>query len=131
MTPFGVKLRALRAERGLSLRAMATALDVSPAYLSALEHGKRGAPSLALIQHICALFGLYWEDAEELEHLAAISHPRPRFDTSGLTPEQIALANRLTRRLDTLPPETIAAMHALLDTAQPVKPRIRRRAGRV
>ncbi|TIT83335.1 MAG: helix-turn-helix transcriptional regulator, partial [Mesorhizobium sp.] len=36
MTPFGEKLRALRAERGLSQKAMAEAIGVSAAYLSAL-----------------------------------------------------------------------------------------------
>lgn len=45
MTPFGEKLRALRDARGITQAELASALDVSPAYLSALEHGKRGAPS--------------------------------------------------------------------------------------
>ena len=42
MTPFGEKMRALRAERGLQLKDMAAGLGVSSAYLSALEHGRRG-----------------------------------------------------------------------------------------
>ena len=45
MTPFGSKLRALRAARGLSAKEMADGLGVSPAYLSALEHGHRGRPN--------------------------------------------------------------------------------------
>jgi hypothetical protein len=50
-------------------------------------------------------------------------------DTAGLLPEQTALANRLAQSIHTLPPETIAAMHALLDATAPVpKPRLRRRA---
>ena len=39
MTPFGVKLRQIRAERGITLKQMAESLGVSPAYLSSLEHG--------------------------------------------------------------------------------------------
>jgi transcriptional regulator with XRE-family HTH domain len=45
MTPFGLFMRKLRLENGLLLKDMAETLDVSSAYLSALEHGKKGAPS--------------------------------------------------------------------------------------
>ena len=44
MTPFGRRLRELREERGLSAKDMAAGLGISPAYLSALEHGRRGRP---------------------------------------------------------------------------------------
>ena len=56
MTPFGVRLRQLRAERGISLKQMAEALGVSAAYLSALEHGRRGRPTHAMVVAICASF---------------------------------------------------------------------------
>jgi hypothetical protein len=50
-------------------------------------------------------------------------------NTAGLEPEQTALANRLAQSIHRLPPETIAAMHALLDATKPLpKPRLRRRA---
>jgi len=49
MTPFGARLRALRATHGLTLKQLAAQLQVSAAYLSALEHGKRGAPSTGLV----------------------------------------------------------------------------------
>jgi len=52
-------------------------------------------------------------------------------DTAGLTPEQTALANRLAQSIKRLTPETVAALHAVLDTTTPtVKPRLRRAAGR-
>ena len=41
MTPFGAKLRELRKARGITLKEMAESLEISSAYLSALEHGKR------------------------------------------------------------------------------------------
>ncbi len=37
----GVKLRSLRAERGLSQTALAQALDLSPSYLNQIEHDVR------------------------------------------------------------------------------------------
>ena len=64
-----------------------------------------------------------------LAQLAKLSHPRVTVNTAGLLPEQTALANRLAQTIHTLSPETIAAMHALLDaTAPQPKPRLRRRA---
>jgi transcriptional regulator with XRE-family HTH domain len=121
MTPFGAKLRALRAARGVLQRDMAAALEVSAAYLSALEHGRRGAPSAGLIHQICEYFGLIWDDADELRTLAKLSRPRLRVNAAGLTPEQTALGNRLARQLRNLDPETVAAIHTLLDAQAPVK----------
>jgi len=129
MTPFGARLRALRAARGVSLKALAEALQVSAAYLSALEHGRRGAPSAGLVHQVNEFFGLIWDEADELARLARLSNPRIRVNTAGLTPEQTALANRLAQTIKRLPPETVAALHAALDAApdQP-KPRLRRLA---
>jgi transcriptional regulator with XRE-family HTH domain len=126
MTPFGQKLRALRAERRVLQRDMAAALAVSPAYLSALEHGRRGAPSAGLIHQIADYFGLIWDDADELRALAKLSKPRLKLNTAGLTPEQTALANRLARALRNLTPETVAALQSILDEAVPIKPEPRR-----
>ena len=95
MTPFGTKIRTLRAERGVTLKDMAAALRVSPAYLSALEHGRRGRPSFAQVQAIIGFFNVIWDEAEEIEKLARLSHPRVTIDTSGLDPQATELANRL------------------------------------
>jgi len=121
MTPFGAKLRALRAARGLRQCDMAAALEVSPAYLSALEHGRRGAPSAGLIHQICEYLGLIWDDADELKTLAKLSRPRLRVNAAGLTPEQTALGNRLAKQLRDLDPETVAQIHALLESKAPAK----------
>ena len=129
MTPFGARLRALRTERGVTLKQLAAALRLSSAYLSALEHGHRGAPTQGLVHQICEYFGLIWDDADDLARLARLSHPKIKIATGGLSPEQTALANRLSQTIDKLPPETIAAMHILLDQTFPTaKPRIRRAA---
>ena len=102
MTPFGEKLRALRAERGVRQKDMAQAIGVSAAYLSALEHGRRGAPTWTLIQKIIGYFNVIWDDAEELARLAEASHPRVRIDTSGLTPAATELANLLAENIEKL-----------------------------
>ncbi len=129
MTPFGARLRGLRAARGITLKRLAEALQVSAAYLSALEHGKRGAPSAGLVHQVNEFFGLIWDDADDLSRLARLSNPRVTVNTAGLTPEQTALANRLAQAIHRLSPETVSALHALLDaTAHQAKPRLRRPA---
>lgn len=95
MTPLGAKLRALREARGISLKEMAAALNVSSAYLSALEHGKRGQPTSFLLHRMIAYFNVIWDEAEELQRLAEISDPKVTIDTGGLVPEATELTNRL------------------------------------
>jgi transcriptional regulator with XRE-family HTH domain len=95
MTPLGKRIREMRAERKIALKAMAAALDVSPAYLSALEHGYRGRPSHHFVQRIIGYFNVIWDEAEELERLAEISHPKVVINTAGLDPLATELANQL------------------------------------
>ena len=97
--------------------------------MSALEHGRRGTPSAGLVHQVNEFFGLIWDEADDLAHLARLSRPRVRINTAGLTPEQTALANRLAQMIHRLPPDMIAALHGLLDrTTQEEKPRLRRAA---
>lgn len=119
MTPFGKKLRALRAERGLSLQDMAGGLGVSSAYLSALEHGHRGKPNRRFVHQVCQFLGIIWDDAEELQRLADLSHPRVVVDTAGLTPQKTEFANRLAEEIKALPDEVVGDWLAALseDTA--------------
>ena len=102
MTPFGEKLRLLRRERGISQREMAAAIGVSPAYLSALEHGRRGVPNWATVQKIIGFFNVIWDDAEELQRLAERSDPRIVIDTAGLSPRATELSNLLAERISSL-----------------------------
>ena len=114
MTPFGEKIRKLRVDRGITLKQMSLAIGVSSAYLSALEHGKRGRPGWHLIQRIIAYFNIIWDEAEEVARLARISHPRIAIDTSGLNPLATELANRLADDIARLEPNTLNDMLALL-----------------
>lgn len=102
MTPLGERLRRLRAGRGATLAEMASALGVSAAYLSALEHGKRGVPRAVFLELVNGYFNLGWDDAEELRRLAGLSNPRVVLDTAGLSPKATELANRLALRIGDL-----------------------------
>jgi transcriptional regulator with XRE-family HTH domain len=130
VTPFGEKVRALRAERAMTLQEMADALGVSPAYLSALEHGRRGRPTHALVIAICAKLNIIWDEADELLRLARLSHPRVAVDTAGLSPAATELANLLAERIRKLPSDKIERMLDIVrsDAAPPSRRKPRRTA---
>lgn len=115
MTPYGKKIRELRKAKDINQKQMAADLDVSPAYLSALEHGHRGPPTWAMVQHVIRYFGLIWDDAEEIEQLARLSHPRITVDTSGLSADAVELVNKLAQKIRKLPSVRIAQLSELLD----------------
>jgi transcriptional regulator with XRE-family HTH domain len=94
----------------MTMAQLAARLEVTPAYLSALEHGHRGAPSTGLVHQVCDAFGLIWDEADELARLARLSHPRVTVDTAGLSPEQTTLANRLAQVIHRLPPQTVTGL---------------------
>ena len=117
MTPLGERIRSLRRERGVSQKDMAAAIGVSAAYLSALEHGRRGIPTWTLIQKIIGYFNVIWDDAEELQRLAEASRPRVRLDTSGLSPAATELANLLAANIARLDEDAIERLTAAVKRA--------------
>jgi len=115
MTPFGEAIRRLRAERGVSQRQMASAIGVSPAYLSALEHGNRSEPSWEFVQRVIGYFNIIWDEAEELQVLAGLSRPKVVIDTSGLTPKATGVANKLATAIGRLDAPTLQEIEVLID----------------
>lgn len=102
MTPLGARLREMRRERDITLKDMARALNVSSAYLSALEHGRRGKPTWAMLQRMIAYFNVIWDEAEELIRLAEVSEPKVTIDTAGMAPEATELANQFAASIGRL-----------------------------
>ncbi len=112
MTPFGEKMRELRATRALASKDMAAGLGVSPAYLSALEHGQRGRPNRRFVHRVCQYLGIIWDEAEDLQRLASLSHPRVTVDTAGLSAQATEFANLLAEKIKDLPEDAIQRMMA-------------------
>jgi len=119
MTPFGEALRRLRSERGVTQREMAKAIGVSPAYLSALEHGNRSEPSWEFIQRVIGYFNIIWDEAEELQMLAGLSRPRVTINTSGLAPKATEVANKLAAAIAQLDASTLERIEMLIDGTDP------------
>jgi transcriptional regulator with XRE-family HTH domain len=114
MTPFGEAVRLLRERKGVSQKDMARALGVTPAYLSALEHGRRGAPTFDMLQRIAGYFNIIWDEADALFATAGVSHPKVTVDTAGLPASYTAFANTLARMIRTLPPDVIEELNTVL-----------------
>jgi transcriptional regulator with XRE-family HTH domain len=118
MTPLGQKLRELRQANGVTLVAMARELGISSAYLSALEHGRRGRPSWYLMQRIIAYFNVIWDEAEQLTALARLSHPKVTIDTAGLSPTATRLANTLAQEIGKLDDAALRSLLSSLESAR-------------
>ncbi|WEX09601.1 helix-turn-helix domain-containing protein [Chelativorans sp. AA-79] len=128
MTPFAARIRALRRARGVSQKEMATALGVTSAYLSALEHGRRGPPNWAMVQKIIGYFNIIWDEADDLQRLAELSHPRVVVDTAGLPEKATAIANLLAQNIASLDEDDLEQLYRVLHdllragTDNPAKP---------
>ncbi len=114
LTPFGARIRELRRQQSVSQKQMAADLQISAAYLSALERGRRGRPSPVLVDQICGYFNIIWDDADALRRLAKLSHPRAVIDTTQTGPEATELANRLAEDINDLPVARIKQMLVVL-----------------
>lgn len=115
MTPFGLKIRELRNRKGVSQKEMARDLGVSPAYLSALEHGHRGQPSWNFVQRIIGYFNIIWDEADDLQNTAFASHTRVVVDTEYLSAEATELANLLSGKIGDLTEEDCRVLSAEIE----------------
>ena len=93
MTPLGLKIRELRKTNNITMKAMAAYLGVSSSYLSQLETGKKGQFSAAMLDQICTMLNLIWDDAEELKKLSQVSKAKVIIDTNHLGIEATRVAN--------------------------------------
>ncbi len=114
MTPFGAKVRMYREKKIITQKQMAKMLGVSSAYLSALENGKRGYPSVQIVHRICGLFNIIWDDADELMRLAQLSHPKITVNTVGMSPLATEVANRLAENIGGLNMKKLEAINTIL-----------------
>ena len=75
-----------------------------------LSTAAAAAPAAPGVHQICQYFNIVWDEADDLQRLARLSHPRVTVDTSGLTPEATELANELAQRIRKLPRDKVKAM---------------------
>ena len=107
-TPFGEKMKALRAQKNVTLKEMATALGISSAYLCALEQGKKGRPSIRTMHLICQYFEIIWDEAEQLERLALLSQDKHKIECSDCSHDKRTFVYELSQNLQALPDELVS-----------------------
>jgi len=113
------EIREMRARRGIAQKDMAGRhLAFQQLILSALEHGRRGAPSFELVQRVITYFNIIWDDADEMMRLAGISHPRAVIDTGSLSPEPTLFANELAASIHYLDGHSLKQIMNIMQKAR-------------
>ena len=81
-----------------------------------MEHGRRGKPSRRFVHRVCQFLGIIWDEAEELQRLADLSHPRVVVDTAGLSAKATLFANLLADRIAGLDEEMLDHLLQQIET---------------
>ena|SRR6266540_4336899 len=114
MSPFGRFMRHIRTERGLLLKDIAEMLGVTSAYLSALEHGRKGAPSATLISKLEDSLKLDAEQRKELRRAARDSTSSVAIPSKS-TPYAFETANAFVRKLPDLTEDQLRRIRTIVE----------------
>ncbi|MCM1194378.1 MAG: helix-turn-helix domain-containing protein [Firmicutes bacterium] len=112
-TAVGRFLRKLRIDNNEILADMASALSVSPAFLSAVENGKKRVPAGWSIK-ICDLYHLNKQQALELDKAIAETEQSCEMNLSDVAQQNREIAVSFARKFKELDEEQIAAIRKLL-----------------
>lgn len=77
------------------MKQHAARVGVTPAYLSALEHGHRGFPTAEMADRIIDTLQVGPVEREAAEKVLKYSRPKVSVDTAGLSPLATEVVNRL------------------------------------
>ena len=113
LTEIGKLLRKLRIDRGEVLKDMADKLNVSSAYLSAVEVGKRTIPEHWAAE-IIRLYSLEGKVADELTFLADASLKTIKLDIEGLGQKKREAALVFARSFEEMDVETAEKLIQML-----------------
>lgn len=114
MTPFGRFMRHLRTEKGLLLKDVADVLGVTSAYLSAVEHGKKGQPSAAMVSKLENALKLTTEQRKQLRGAVRDSVSSMEIP-SKVTPFAFETANAFARKLPDLSEQQLRKIKSIVD----------------
>ena len=115
LTMIGKELRFLRISRGEILKEMADKLGITPAYLSAIENGKR-EPTRKFMNTLLSAYDLTDEEIERLEkaYSETINSINIAF-TEEMSPAQKDLSFVFARRFDKLSEDDITDIMKILN----------------
>lgn len=114
VTSFGKFLRNLRMDAGELLLNMAEKLDVSPAFLSGVENGKRKIPG-AWLSKISALYKLSDEQFAKMKECFYDSNNEIEIGLDGLQDSRRNLAIAFARKLDSISQSDLEKIQKILN----------------
>lgn len=118
VTPFGKELRKIRIDHNEILMDMAEKLEVSPAFLSAVETGKKNVPS-HWVNEIAAAYRLSAEKRERLSQAAIDSTTQIKMNLTGASDQKREVALVFARQFDTISDETVQSLLELIQKRTP------------
>ena len=83
---------------------------------SQIETGKKNPSSPVMVDQICAILGLIWDDAEAMKELAKSSKSRVLIDTSALGIEATRAANLMAKVIPLVDEDEAKIMAEWLET---------------
>ncbi|WP_342624495.1 helix-turn-helix transcriptional regulator [Pseudomonas sp. E141] len=121
-TQFGKLLRKIRIDRGMLLKDMAAGLDVSSAYLSAIETGRKAVTD-DVVAKVAEYLGYptHSDEYQELYDAAQITKGEVSISTIGASPLKQQAALAFARQFNELEGDDMEKILSLLKAAK--KPR--------
>lgn len=115
LSPFGKEIRKVRLDKSLILKDMAERLNVSPAFLSAVETGRKTIPA-DFIARIAEAFSLAPDVRSRLESAAALSVKEFRIQVGrNASDDARAVAAMLSRKFPTLTDDVASDIKKILE----------------
>ena len=113
LTSIGRFLRKLRIDNGEILKDMAEALEVSSAFLSAVENGNKKMPE-GWVEKLKSIYSFTKEQTEELQTAIIDTNDAIKLNLQNATPGNRALAISFAREFDSLDDETSRKIFEIL-----------------
>jgi transcriptional regulator with XRE-family HTH domain len=122
LTEIGKFLRKIRIDRGLLLKDMALGLEVSPAYLSMVETGKKPTSS-DFVEKIATYLGfpLGSHEYRELWDAVAFTRGQVQIPVHGLTSKHQEVAMAFSRQFEEMQVSDLDRILELLNESQKMK----------
>ena len=114
LTLLGKELRILRFNRGELLKNMADKLHITPAYLSAIENGKR-EPTKKFMDSLFMEYDLTEQEVERIKKAYFETVNSVTIDISLQTQEKRDLSLVFARRFDSLSEDEVESIRKILD----------------
>lgn len=112
-TPLGKYLRKQRIDRGMTLMQMAKGIDVSSAFLSAVETGKKSPPK-GFVARITTFLNLGKEQMDNLSKLVDASAREVRISLDHSKDDTRIMVSAFARRLERLSNDDMEAIMRIL-----------------